>query len=124
MSTPYVGPLVNLCPHPIAVRQQDGDIAILPKADRPARIKVTPGPKVGEVDGVAIHAPPIYGDVVNLPARKEGVIYIVSQLVALALASRGAQRTDVVFPGSGPHDNPLKDDKGRTLAVTRLVRTF
>ncbi|MGG5812598.1 hypothetical protein [Falsiroseomonas sp. CW058] len=115
--------LENLCPHPVTAMREDGTIFVLPTSRNPARITVTPGPRVSDANGVAIHGPPIYGQIVHLPQPEPGVIYVVSQIVALALAARGARRGDVVFPGSGPHDGPHRDHRGRILAVTRLVRT-
>lgn len=115
--------IVNLCPHPVRLQRTDGSIIVLPQHHQAARIRITPGPLIGEIDGVAIHGSPIYGDVINLPPPEEGTTFVVSQITALALSARGAPRSDIVFPGGGPHDSPHRDDKGRILAVTRLVRT-
>lgn len=52
----------------------------------------------------------VYGDITGLPEPQEGVIYIVSALVALA-----ARREDVLFPGPA-----IRDAEGRIVACRGL----
>lgn len=47
-----------------------------------------------------------------------GVTYIVSAL----FGGRVGDRTDVVYPGTGPADGCVRDDRGQVIAVTRLIR--
>ena len=135
---------VNLTPHPIRLRvaaedtaahPRDDDIVIPPRYKRgadgevlrdekgrpvadPARVAVTPGRQVGEVNGVPIYSAPTFGEVEGLPEPQEGTIYIVSSVVASRLTSRD----DVVVPGTGPKDGTVRDEQNRVFAVTRLVK--
>lgn len=113
---------MNLTPHPVSVHKDDNTIEVIPPSLPASRVKVRPGVQVSTVDGVAIHGPPDYGEIAHLPEPSEGTVFIVSQITALALASRGYHRPDVVFPGTGSHDMPLRDGRGALLAITRLVR--
>lgn len=45
-------------------------------------------------------------------------VYIVSAL----FAGRVNDRPDVMYPGTGPNDGCVRDDKGQVVAVTRLIR--
>jgi hypothetical protein len=60
---------------------------------------------------------PIYksglGEITNLPEPQEDVIYIVSMQVAQAAKGRN----DLIFPGTGPRDNSIRQD-GKIVGVT------
>lgn len=111
--------LVNLTPHPIVLRAPDGADHVVPTSGQVARTTATPG-TLGTVDGipVPVASPTTYGEVVGLPGPQDGVYYIVSAIVGAAV--RG--RADVLCPGTGPNDGAIRDDAGRIVAVTRLVR--
>ncbi len=113
--------LVNLTPHPITLRREDGTDVTIPPSGTVARCQATPG-RLVTADGVPVPVaePTTLGDVENLPEPQDGVVYITSMLVAQKAASMG--RTDVLSPGTGPADNPVRDEQGRIVAVTRLVR--
>jgi len=110
--------LINCTPHPLTLRDTDGTDHVLDTSDAVARITSIPG----ELHDLGLPVPvaeaDTWGDVVDLPAPKEGTFYIVSALVGSAL--RGT-RDDLLVPGTGPHDNCVRDG-GRILAVTRLKR--
>lgn len=111
---------VNLTPHAIVIRNNDGDTVIGPTS--PAA-RVEPGVLLSTENMGGI---PIIrwgdGEVVNLPPPTEGVIFIVSAVVGAAV--RG--RADVVCPGTGPNDGAVRipdgPRKGQIEAVTCLVR--
>lgn len=92
--------LVNLTPHPIVVLGPDGEITI-PASGTVARCSEV-SEVIGELNGVPVIRKS-FGQVVNLPEPEEGVVYIVSALVAQA----AKDRDDVVFPG-----NLVRDDQG------------
>lgn len=72
-----------------------------------------------EVDSpVPILAPDEWGDVEDLPEPQEGVAYIVSALVGLAM--EGSGRSDLVMPGTAPADLPERDAQGRITGVRVL----
>lgn len=125
---------VNLCPHAIRLRinvanvateADEADIVVEPrkgsngKAD-PARVSSTPGGKLADVGGVAAFGPTTFGVVEGLPAPEDGVMYLVSALVAGRPEVVG--RVDVYVPGTGPKDGAVRDTGGQIFAVTRLIR--
>lgn len=110
--------LVNLTPHPIVLRPFPGADITIPPSGALARVASAPGVPVGDVHGVPVYSAPVWGEVTGLPPAVAGTIYVVSALVA----ARCAGRDDVVSPGTGPADGAIRDDAGRIVAVTRLVR--
>lgn len=111
--------LVNLTPHQIVLRAEDGTEMVLPPTGDVARVTSTPGPLV--------HAPqaglpvPVYGgdrpgEIVGLPDPQRETLYIVSNVVADLVA----ERHDVVCPATGPQDGAIRNDQGQIIAVTRL----
>ena len=110
--------IVNLTPHPLTLKSASGEV-VLPPSGTVARVTASPGP-VKAVEGfpVPCHAPDTFGAVEGLPAPVEGTFYVVSALVGAA-----APRSDVLTPGTGPNDNPIRNEKGHVVAVTRLKFT-
>lgn len=57
-------------------------------------------------------------------------VYIVSMFTAQAIADcsdrdgSNSWRGRVVYPGTGPTDNAVRDEQGRICGVTRLYRPF
>lgn len=124
---------VNLCPHALRLRNNVAnvaaeadvtDIVVEPrKVDgKPAsaRVSSTPGGKLADVGGVAAFGPTTFGAVEGLPAAEDGVVYLVSALVAGRPEVAG--RADVFVPGTGPKDGAVRDAAGQIFAVTRLIR--
>ena len=111
--------LVNLTPHPIVLACEDGSRVTVAASGTVARVSSTPG-ALERVEGVAVPvaASTVFGAVEGLPAPAEGVGYIVSALVLARCGGRG----DVFGPGTGPNDGAVRDDAGRIVAVTRLIR--
>jgi len=111
--------IVNLTPHPLTLVTDEGNEVVEPTLP-PARVKTVGGP-ASVVEGLAIPVGPVveFGEIENLPAEKDGVWYVVSGIVGAAVQNRA----DVLVPGTGPTDNPVRDEKGRIAAVTRLNRT-
>lgn len=60
-----------------------------------------------------------FGDIVNLPAPKDGTLYIVSAMVLSAAKAIG--RTDCVAPATG-HPACVRNDKGFIVSVPGFVR--
>ena len=105
--------MLNLTPHSIVIRRDDGSEVTLPPSGTVAR--------VATVEEVIGHCPitgaPIvrraFGEVHGLP--EEGVPCIVSALVASAVPGRRG----VFAPDTGP--TAIRDADGRIVAVTRLI---
>lgn len=112
--------IINLTPHPIVIRAVGGaDTVIAPDPAGPARISSTTGQDVTPSGcPVPVFSAPVWGAVTGLPAPEDGVLLVVSSLVA----ARCPDRDDVVSPGTGPADGAIRDESGRIVAVTRLVR--
>lgn len=60
-----------------------------------------------------------FGNIVNLPAPKDGTLYIVSAIVLSA--AKAAGRTDCVAPATG-HPACVRNDKGFIVSVPGFVR--
>lgn len=113
--------IINLTPHPVTLRAPDGADHTYPSAGV-ARVSSTPGTLADIGLPVPVASATVYGEIAGLPAPVAGTYYIVSALVGAALRSSGSARTDVLCPGTGPNDGAIRDDAGRIVAVTRLVR--
>ena len=112
--------LINLTPHIIVLRSEDGKDTVLESTGR--AILVTEPGEIEWMDGVPvpIQNPQRIIGIKGLPAPEEGVMYITSMVVAVEAAKRG--RMDVLSPGTGPNDGAVRDEQGRIVAVTRLNR--
>ena len=58
-----------------------------------------------------------FGEITGLPEPEEGVVYIVSGMVAAAAKNR----TDVVAPATG-HPQCVRNDQGQIVSVPGFVR--
>lgn len=67
---------------------------------------------IGNIDGIQITST-VFGEVEGLPEPKEGVVYIVSSLVAQA----AKDRTDVFIP-----DDTVRDEQGNIIGCRSLGR--
>jgi len=107
--------LVNLTPHEIVVRREDGSEFRIPPSGVVARVTATTEP-AGTLAGVPVVSTR-YGEIEDLPAPRAGVQYIVSSLVRMAATGR----TDLVSPDTGP-ESAVRDGDGRIVAVRRFTR--
>jgi hypothetical protein len=99
--------LVNLTPHTINLFGSNDSNQAIPSTGV-ARCVAIPT-VVGEVNGVPVRRTQ-FGAVTGLPEPSEGVIFIVSMLVASA-----AKRDDVVFP-----DDVVRDPDGKIIGCRAL----
>ena len=104
----------NLTPHDIVIRTATGDVK-LPPCGQVARVATIPGKPIGEFEGIHLFSAPEFGEVAGLPAPEEGVIFIVSALVA----QRCIGRKDVFSPDTGP--TAIREG-GQIVAVKGLVQ--
>ena len=109
---------VNLTPHPIVVRMNDGTDVTFPPSGKIARVDEMPTTVVGDINGIPIMARTVFGQVIDLPDPVEGIGYIVSGLVAGVV-----YRADVFAPATGPKDGAVRNDKGHIIAVVALKAT-
>jgi hypothetical protein len=111
--------LVNLTPHPITIKVDGKELVIQPT--KPSARVSTVENLVDPIHYEGIEIPVIesgYGNIVDLPPQQEGVVYITSLIVAQRAVLLG--RLDVLAPDTGP--TAVRDEQGKILAVTRLVR--
>ena len=98
---------INLTPHTINLNNGNS----FPASGNVARVANV----YGDFDENGI-ASVSFGEVTNLPEAQEGVVYIVSGLVAQAISGRN----DVVSPATG-HPDCVRDG-GRIVSVPGFVR--
>lgn len=103
----------NLTPHDINLKVSGGEILTIP-SEGVARINSSPGKQLDSL----IWSSPVWGEVEGLPPPEDGVLYIVSALVAAQCIGR----EDVASPGTGPNDGCIRNEKGQIVAVTRLIQ--
>jgi len=109
---------VNLTPHAIVVRLQDGSDLTFPPSGKVARVDEAPNFINGEIGGVPVLARTVFTAVIDLPEPTEGTAFIVSGLVAGVV-----YRPDVFSPATGPKDEAIRNDKGHIIAVKFLKAT-
>ena len=114
--------IVNLTPHPIVLVGANGNRWTFPSSGV-CRVTSNAG-ALTDVAGipVPVAGATTFGAIEGLPAPVDGVVFIVSGMVASALVSSGVSRPDVLVPGTGPNDGAVRDEQGRIVGVTRLVR--
>jgi hypothetical protein len=98
---------VNLTPHEIKLRQEDGTMLVLPPCKNPARVKFADNVQ-GLHQGIPVKGKPIPVGLEFLPEpdEKEFKLFIVSRMVKDAVPDRW----DVVVPA-----DQVKDNKGNIL---------
>lgn len=114
MATRKIQKLVNLTPHAITLMDDNENIIfVIEPSGNIARVSVrTERTETFEINNMEIAtSKSVYGEVENLPEAEEGVIYIVSSLVA----QRVPERSDVFIPNES-----VRDDKGRIIGCKSL----
>lgn len=94
--------LVNLTPHDLSIHTPAGVVTVAPSG-QVARV-ATVDTAAPDHDGIPVVIT-TFGEVTGLPAPDDGVMYVVSGIVADA-----ARRPDVVSPGAlirGPDGQPI-----------------
>lgn len=116
------GQLINLTPHTVTLLLPSGRRLDVAPSGRVARLVYNTRTSLTlTIDGEAF---PVWGTagvlaVTNLPEPREGVLYIVSALVAHACL----HRPDLVYPATGPSDEAERDELGRIYGVRAFRRT-
>jgi len=110
--------VVNLTPHPLNLRNRNGDVINFakPEVDKSALPRVSQVTKeVGFVGDFVDHQS-TYGEVVNLPVD-DGRIFVVSRLVISACEAQGLPHGHLRSPGS-----LIRDDEGKIIGAEGLAR--
>jgi hypothetical protein len=109
---------VNLTPHPINLIGADGQKREIPASGQQARCSST-RQVVGELDLEGMKVPITQvqlGAVSGLPGPEKDTMYIVSLIVASAVAGTG-RRDDIVVP-----DDAVREADGRIVGCRALAR--
>ena len=109
--------IVNLTPHSINLVTEGGTLTIPPSGTVARVSSVQQVVREIEVDGVKIPVVETqFGQVEGLPEPQEGVLFVVSSLVAQAVT-----REDVVSPNTAPTPlGAVRDDDGRITGIKSL----
>lgn len=99
--------IINLTPHAINLVRDGQVVETIHPSGTIARVSMTTE-IVGEVNGFEVRRN-VYSEVVNLPERVDGTIYIVSALVAQAAKGRD----DLMIT-----DGSVRDVDGRIIGCT------
>ena len=103
--------VINLTPHDINIVGDDGQVTeSFPASGELARCDVE-REQIGEINGIPVNRT-VFGQVTGLPKQQEGVVYVVSALVAQA-----AGRDDVLIP-----DDTVRDEEGRIIGCRGFAR--
>ena len=106
--------IINLTPHTLNINA-DGSVRVdLPPSGEVARV-ATSRVQIGEVAGLPLFETR-FGEVTGLPPAREGVLLVVSGLVAAHPAVR--DRADVFSPGE-----LLRGQDGQPIGCRGLTRT-
>lgn len=103
--------IINLTPHTITFILSNGEKMEIPASGQLARVSVHTE-TVGEINGIPITTS-VFGEVEGLPAPQDGVVFIVSSLVA----QRCGDRKDVFIPNES-----VRDENGRIIGCRSLGR--
>ena len=101
---------INLTPHDLNVKNTSGEMVLIPKSGRTARLLVSRTPQA-HIGGFATAAP-VFGEIEGLPPHEDGTTFVVSALVA-----ERAGRDDVVAPGE-----LLRDEAGIVIGCNGFTR--
>ena len=113
VTAPSTPKIVNLTPHEINIHAEDV-VTSVPPASTPARC-VSTSEQVDTIAGIPVFVT-TFGEVTGLPEPTADTIFIVSRIVADAVARTNA-RPDVFVPGEG-----IRDDAGRIVGCKGIAR--
>ena len=99
---------INLTPHELNVRKEDGSFLTVPPSGTVARVSVQ-AMTMGRIDGVVITGQAFESDISGVPPRKDGTYYVVSRLAADALKEEGRVE-DILIPGPA-----IRDEDGKIV---------
>lgn len=102
--------VINLCPH--AIHLYDGTLVCnYPPSGAVARCEEMTSP-VYHLDATLPVVNKTYGEIIGLPAPKEGTVYIVSMLIRTLCPGR----SDLLSPGDA-----VRDAEGKIIGCTNFV---
>ena len=109
--------IVNLTPHDITV-VYDGCNILIPASGKVCRVltQTYDSHKIVLLNGMTIPVVKTrFGEIEGLPPKRNGKVYIVSQIVRSALTAKGEDRPDVVVP-----TDFIRDEKGNIIGCRKF----
>ena len=103
--------IVNLTPHPISIIRMDEGITMELPSEGSARV-ATSSIRVGEINNVPVNRRQ-FGEVTGLPDPVDGVVLLVSRIVAEA----AGDRDDLIMV-----DETIRDQDGRIVGAAAFSR--
>ncbi len=103
--------VINLTPHEIKVYNQKGEIIQTFPSAGVARCKIA-RTEISSIGNIPINAT-IFGQIENLPDEQEGIVYIVSTIVAQAAKNRD----DILIP-----DDVVRDKDGQIVGCRAFAK--
>lgn len=107
--------IINLTPHDITI-VRDGAEPLTIKATGIVARAEQRREQVGEVNGIPVNRVR-YGKPTNLPAPRDGVVYIVSALAAQAVKATDPGRRDIYIT-----DDAVRDEGGHIVGCRALAQ--
>ena len=104
--------LVNLTPHAVTFYGEDGNVLFAVEPSGVVARCTERATKVGEINGIPVVSKS-FGEIYDLPEAKEGTIYIVSLIVALAAKASGRDDLRIVA-------DPVRNEKGQIIGCRSL----
>lgn len=104
--------IINLTPHRIHFVDSENEVFLTVESSGIARVAAKTVRTGRNIAGIPV-SETVYGDVENLPDPQEGVVYVVSALVAQCCKDRD----DVYIPGE-----QVRDEDGRVIGCRSLGR--
>lgn len=109
--------IINLTPHTVRIVAENGQVISEYPSEGVARV-TSNFEKVGELAGVPVMKT-TYGETEYLPAPTEGVVYIVSMVVANA----NLNRRDLIMPNTAPA-MVVRDEAGQIWGVKSFAVAY
>lgn len=119
--------LVNMTPDPIPYIDTNGQRHVLEPSGQLVRVmRISRGQSTVDTGIIDIWRRDRL-EILGLPEeRPRDTVFIVSREVAEAIhcSTYPLVRHDLLTPGLAPHDEPLRDENGQLIAVTRFKLVF
>lgn len=112
--------IVNVTPHVIALKYDDG-IRVIEPTGPPVRVNSRLGRPDWSENGLTVHTPSKGVKLQNLPPPAPDTLFVVSQICALTAAQLYPDRVDLVYPATSAYHGAERGEKG-VLTIQRLIR--
>ena len=111
----------NLTPHAITLIQERKQI-VVPPSGTVASVSMVASRLLESFLPVEVWSTPTFGEVVGLPPPEEGVILLVSNIVASAAKREDVYGLPLTFANFRPDDGTVRNEQCRVIGFTRLMK--